>query len=873
VKPVPLPPDLLFEREAAWAALQQALSDAQAGRGRCVVIHGEAGIGKRALLDAWRDALLARFPAALQILRAGCEALSTPRPLGPFIDLSRQLPPALGAAVHAARTDNGLFPALLDWLQSTRPLPLLAIEDLHWADEATLDGLRYLARRIGSTAALIVVSHRDDEPAADPALRRLLGALPSASTVRVPLAPLSAAAVAIWAARAGRPADGLHRLTGGNPLFVAEVLAGPPGVLPPSVRDAAIARCAALPAPVRALVERVSIAPGGLELELLHRMEPQAMAALDAAAAHGLLQVRPPRVEFRHELVRLAIELSLPAGRCVALHGELLDALESDAGPAAALARRVHHAAAAGRSGTVFALAPAAAAQAGRVSAHRAAAQLLRLALAHGDALGDAERAALLDDLGTACLLTGAAAEALSVRREALRLRTRLGDRNGRAVALTRLALLLTPQPEALWHAREALQLAETLGAGPTLAVALYAMAVALTNSGAAAEALPLAHRGVEVAADCGDEGVHIEALSVCAAVELSLHWSPRALAMLERSVALAVASGRSAKAGAAWVNLASVSLAHARYPELLVATAEGLDYCRSHDLDFAVASLHVRRALALVELGRWPEADAEIAALRDAAAATARDHATAALMSARLATLRGSANDAAAWQQRLEEAAAGATEFLAADVAGYAAEAAWLRGDHAACAVSARRALAAGELPSPWLAGRLRLWLRRSGQPAVPAGDLPEPLAAALAGDWRRAATAWQALGCPYEAALAQLEGDEAALREALVAFGELGARPAADIARRALHALGARGVTRGPYRHTATHPHGFTAREQQVAALLAQGLANAEIARRLHRSARTVEHHVSAVLAKLSVSTRTQAVARLLDEGAKTG
>lgn len=867
MKTDPLPSDLLLEREAAWAALQQALADAGAGRGHCVVVHGETGIGKRALLDAWLDSPGLRQPAAVQVLRAGCEALNTPRPLGPFVDLSHRLPPTLGAALHAARTDNGLFAALLDWLQATKPLPLLVIEDLHWADEATLDGLRYLARRIGGVSALIVVSHRDDEPAADPALRRLLGALPPASTVRVPLAPLSAAAVAAWAARAGRPAEGLYRLTAGNPLFVAEVLAAAPGALPASVRDAVRARCAALPEAVRTLVERVSIAPGGLELELLRRLEPQATAALDAAAAHGLLQVRLPRVEFRHELARLAVEQSLPAGRCVALHGELLEVLESDAGGSGTLARRVHHAAAAGRSGTVLALAPAAAAQASRLSAHRAAAQLLRLALAHGDALRDAERASLLDDLGTACMLTSAAAEALSARREALQLRTRLGDRPGRAAGLTRLALMLTPQPEALGHAREALALAETLGEGATLAVALYALAVALTNTGAAAEALPLAHRSVEVAARCGDEGTHIEALNVCAAVELSLQWSPRALAMLERSVTLAVASGRSAKAGAGWVNLASVSLAHARHAELLAATAEGLDYCRAHDLDFAAASLRVRRALALVELGRWPAAEAEIDALRGAAAATARDQATAALMSARLATLCGHANDAAAWQRRLDEAAAGATEFLAADVAGYAAEAAWLRGDCAACAAAVRHALAAGEPSSPWLAGRLRLWLRRGGETVPPPpGDLPEPLAAALAGDWRRAAAAWRDLGCPYEAALAQLEGDETALRQALAVFRELGARPAADIARRALHALGARGVARGPYRQAAGHPHGLTAREQEVAALMAQGLGNADIARRLHRSERTVEHHVSAVLNKLGASTRAQATALLL-------
>lgn len=857
--------DPLLERDAALAALSQALTDARAGRGRCVVVSGEAGAGKRALLDAW----LATQNRDVQILRAGCEALYTPRPLGPFVDLAPELPPALGEAVHAARTDNGVFPSMLQWLKTTHPLPLLVIEDLHWADEATLDGLRYLGRRIGSMAALIVLSHRDDEPAAEPALRRLLGAWPAASTVRVCLAPLSAAAVATWAARVGRPAGRLHEVTGGNPLFVAEALAAAPGALPPSVRDAVLARCLALPPQVRALVERVSIAPGGLELELLQALAPQAAAALDEATAHGLLQVQSPRVAFRHELARQAVEQSLPAGRRVVLHTELLEALTAAGGGESMLARRVHHAACAGRSTDVLAWAPRAAAEASRVSAHRAAAQMLRLALQHADAASDAERADLLDGLGTNCMLTASVAEALAARRESLVLRTRLGDQRGRAVGLTRLALMLTPQPEAEVHAREALALAETLDAAPVLAVALYAVAVTLTNGGKAADALAFARRSVDVAEACGDQGTHMEALSVCAAVELSLRWSPEALAMLQRSLQMAMASARSAKAGAAWVNLASMLLAHARYADLLRATDEGLDYALVHDLDFAVASLRVRRALALVELGRWDEADAMTDALRHADAATERDHATAALMRARLDALRGSANDAALWLRRCADAAAGTTEFLAADVAGYAAEAAWLRGDPATCARLANAALQDGDVTSPWLSGRLGVWLRRSGEPAPAADDLPEPLSAASAGDWRRAAAAWSDLGCRYEAALALLDGDEAALREALAIFQALGARPAADIARRALQARGARGVARGPYGPAARNPWGLTAREQEVATLLAQGLGNAELASRLHRSQRTVEHHVSAVLAKLGARTRAQAIAMLLAAG----
>jgi DNA-binding CsgD family transcriptional regulator len=186
--------------------------------------------------------------------------------------------------------------------------------------------------------------------------------------------------------------------------------------------------------------------------------------------------------------------------------------------------------------------------------------------------------------------------------------------------------------------------------------------------------------------------------------------------------------------------------------------------------------------------------------------------------------------------------------------------EAAWLRGDREAALRIARAALpAALRTGERWRIGRLACWMQRCGEdPDIDLQQAAAPCQRELAGEVRRAATAWAASGCHYEQAMALLGGDVDALREALALFDALGAAPAARIARQALRAAGVRDVPRGPYRAVRADPQGLSARERTVLELLQQGLSNRAIAQKLHRSERTVEHHVSALLAKLGGVSR---------------
>jgi DNA-binding CsgD family transcriptional regulator len=169
----------------------------------------------------------------------------------------------------------------------------------------------------------------------------------------------------------------------------------------------------------------------------------------------------------------------------------------------------------------------------------------------------------------------------------------------------------------------------------------------------------------------------------------------------------------------------------------------------------------------------------------------------------------------------------------------------------------------------SMWYQSEVMIWLwRGGGLNEAPAGT-PAPYALQIAGDWRAAADAWAEIGSSYEQALALLNGDEAAQREALTIFEQLGATPAAEITRGRLRTRGVRGLPRGPRPATQANPAGLTPRQLEILLLLAEGLRNAEIAARLSTTPKTVEHHITAILAKLNARSRAEAVSIAHQQG----
>ena len=365
----------LLEREASLASLADYAREARRGEGRLVLVAGEAGVGKSALVERLHDDL-----ADACWSWGACDGLFTPRPLGPLFDLASTLGGELEDLCRAGAAREDLFRALLRQVSESGTLNIMVVEDVHWADEATVDMLRFLGRRLRAAPVLLIATYRDDGLAADDPLRIALGDLATQrSTRRVELAPLSADAVRILAGGSGLEAAALYRLTGGNPFYVTEVVQAGLGVVPSSARDAVLARAARLSGGSREVLDVAALIGARVELDLLTSAVACPPAAVDEILASGLLAEDGGWLRFRHEIARLAVEQAIPAHRRSAVHARILAALGSlgcddDA-------RMAFHAEAAGDRPAVLHHAPRAARQAAELASHREAAAQFERAL------------------------------------------------------------------------------------------------------------------------------------------------------------------------------------------------------------------------------------------------------------------------------------------------------------------------------------------------------------------------------------------------------------------------------------------------------------------------------------------------------------
>jgi DNA-binding CsgD family transcriptional regulator/tetratricopeptide (TPR) repeat protein len=844
----------LLERDPA---LQQ-LAAAHSSGGRLLLLAGEAGVGKTALLRHFCE-------GRTDVLWGECDALFTPSQLGPLTDIAAVAGGDLAEAVAAAAPAHVVTAALLRELE--RPA-IVVVEDVHWADEATLDVLRLLGRRIATVPVLLIATYRDDELDRSHPLRVTLGELSRLDTTsRLRLAPLSLEAVAELAEPFGVDAAELHSRTAGNPFFVTEALAAGGVELPATVRDAVLARVKPLSPAARRVLDAAAIVPGPVEPALLETLAGDAIGRLEECLSCGVLGSTPAGVAFRHDLAHMAIEEALLPHERLELHRRALGALTGRADPA----RLAYHAEGAGDGDAVLRYAPAAAERASAAGAHREAAAQYARALRFADHLDPAERAGLLERRSHECYTADMPGEAAADLQRALNCYREIGDRRGEGDVLRALSVTLwCPRlPEDAERAgREAVAILEPLGPSRELANAYANMASLGMNNEDAEETYAWGERALELARRFGDTAIELNALNSVGTMEFLAH-GPEARATGERSLELSLQTGDVEGVLRGYSNLAWAALRHRDYP-LAERYLEAAAAATASDPELDLWWIHLLgyRARVELDLGRWADAAESAATILRAQLVSPLPPVVALSVIGRLRARRGDPQPWAPLDEGLELAGPELQRYEAIVLA--RAEAAFLSGDRERVVAETDRILELARRRSAgWVVGELACWRARAGVEEE-APDVPEPFALELAGEFERAAACWTALGCPYEAALVLAgAGDETTLRRSFAELSALGATAAATAAGRRLRERGVLNVPRGPRPATRENPAQLTSRELEVLALVADGLRNADIAERLFLSPKTVAHHVSAILRKLGARSRGEAGAQAANLG----
>jgi ATP/maltotriose-dependent transcriptional regulator MalT len=848
----------LLERNTQIEELSRHLRDAGTVAGKVVLVSGEAGAGKSVLVEEFTQGV----DGNARLLWGHCDALQTSRVLGPVNEVVTGLLSLPDAHRERAVSREMLFPWLLERLSPPNPLSIVILEDLHWADEATLDFVRFIGRRIQRTRCLLIATYRDDELAPTHPLRGVLGDLTGQHTTRIHLSPLSLEAVEQLAHGSERSGRQVYGVTGGNPFFVRELLSAPANTVPETVRDAVLARVLQCSPAAREVAELVSLMPGRTETWLTRSLLGDFGSAADEAVMRGLLRYHDQALAFRHELGRLAVESTIAQARSQDLHQCILRTLiEHDAD----VSQLVHHASRAQDARALLKYAPQAAQQAAYAGAHREAVAHLTTALRFADSLSELERARLFEFHAAECDPTNQVSASISSATQALALWREAGN----IPAQARVLLLLSRQ---YWksgqkacadrNVADAIVLLEGLPAGRDLAMAYSARSQRAMTCGLMEDALDFGQRALDLANQFDDNIIRSHALNNIGTALLQSGESA-GLAKLEQSLTIALNHNLQEHAGRAYANLASIAVRHYESGLALRYVSEGLEYCEVHEVHDCLSYIRAFSAHYELNAGQWDKA-ARVASelLEWQTLATQRVPALTVLALVR--ARRGDPGVDALLDEAEQLALPTGELQRIGPIAAARAELAWYRGDLLGVAQQAAVGLeAAAGRQYVWMRSELAYWRYRADPAASAPSDLTEPYALMIEGDWEGAALAWQHLGAPYERALALADGPEDALREALVILEQLGAGPLAAIVRQRLRELGVRGIPRGPRASTKGNPVGLTNREVQVLTLLVCGHTNSELAHRLHISAKTVDHHMSSILEKLDVRSRTEAVA----------
>ncbi|TCC34902.1 ATP-binding protein [Kribbella sindirgiensis] len=841
---------VLVERDGVLEGLVSAAKRLRAGGSSVVMMSGEAGIGKTTVINAFVE----RLDTDFRLLRGNCDDLLAPTALGPLREAFRDSDDGVRAPIDVGDLGS-VLPAIVADLSGKRATVLI-LEDMHWADDASIDVVRYLVRRLTQLNVLLVITVRSDSLAARRPLRALQAALNGAFVQRVVLGPLSPAGVRVLAEGSGRDPEYLHRLSAGNPFYLTELLEAPgDGGTPLTVVDAVVGRAMALDPADRAAVEQLSIVPWPVDLDFAERLLGEGFKGLATAETNGLLELSSGTVRFRHEIARRAIEETIPQIRRIAMHRAvvttLLARVEVDS------AAVVHHAVEGFDVATILRFAPSAARQAARAGSHRQALICFEAVVPFADGLEASERAQLLDDYAWELHIAHRFDDAVRAAGRAVGVRQEVGDVVPWIETMLRLArhrYMAGDTAGAITTIECAEQLARPSDSAEARAATMTYRGMILVQTGLLDAAIALLPRARDAAVQAGRP----ELVSLCSnylGVALTDAGDARGLACLRDALASALEGGHDEAAARAYTNLAEILFRHGLIDDLGSVLEAGARFTQERGFWSHAFGLEVHEAQCSLRRGDWDDAERRLQSLEDSAPDPGMLAVYHQPMAARLRLRHGDLVEAhdlarASWHQAwIQQSVVG---ILYGGVA--YAEWAWVagRGD---IAQEIHDRLAQYDVPAGLLEsfGQIYRLLALAGADVKASESIGSPPIA---------------IRDPYErAAGLASSGSVGDALQAISILDALGAVAPADDLRGQLRRLRIAGIPSGPVSRVGGGR--LTRRQAEVLRLLGAGLTNAEIAARLVVSVRTVDHHVSAILGRLAAGTRREAVGQAVALG----
>jgi DNA-binding CsgD family transcriptional regulator len=856
----------LIERTEHLKVLNDRYQQLKTGYGHSVFLVGEAGSGKTSLVNQFiknvRNSVITYIGA--------CDSLFTPRPLGPLYDIADQIGSDFFALLKNEKERALIFTSFFQKL-SGAPLPtILVFEDIHWADEATLDLIKFLTRRINRLKCLLLLTYRDNEIHSAHALTFLFGELPPDNFSKLPVKGFSRDVVDQLVAKKGYTSgEKLYALTGGNPFYVMEILASYSPGIPERVKDSILTLFNVRSGNTKKMWEFLSILPtSGIGLNIAKQLENEFGNCIEDCIASGVIVSKAGHLSFKHELFRLAIEESLTASKRKSLHKKMLDLMLQNPSENTELAQLVHHARYSEERELVAKISPRAARAAAAVGSHLEAAKLYSTAIEFTNKDGEV-LVELYERHAYECYLTNQITAAITSQQHALEIwRTRkvslkIGDT---LRFLSRLLWYNGTSQEAMSLALEAVSVLEN--GFPTHERGLAYSNLAQLHMLAANKEKTLywGQKAIALATKMNDPEVLCHSLNNIGTV-LLMYNEPEGEYKLNQSLSIALLNGLHEHVARAYTNLCSQFIWVKSYLKANEIFNAGIKYIEEHDLEswkYFMLSLKVK---LLLETGEWSQAETLALSIYQNMLHPNIVRIGAIEVLALINLRRGGFNEARNLISEGKKLAAPTQEahriipMLCAEL-----EFCWITGEPAPTheLTDAENTLFPEKNNSCHYT-ELLYWKHKCGlllQNKDPLGNLVGPFKLEIQDDWKSAAEKWNALGCLYKQAIALFYGDEDQQKQSMQILSTLGATATYEMLKAKLKIKGVRNIPRGPRESTRKNPALLTNRQIDVLTLLQEGLHNNEIAERLFVSPKTVEHHISVILSKLEVNSRAKAV-----------